>query len=276
MTLHPDIERVALLGWRLTPATASKKGLFKGYIEAATDDLDQLAAWQRAYPGCCWKVRPQGSGVWFLDVDVPGDTHDHDGAAALRALCDLHGPIPPRPHGRSPSGGHLLVFRDTGAPIRRGSGIPAPGLDTLHMRLCATVAPSRRSGGAYRWLVAPWDVPPPPAPEWLLALLAPPPPPMRPKRPVVLTNDHARRSLDRALNAISNAPPGHRNATLNKQAFAVARWIAAGLLHEADAVGALYAAGRALGLADAEVRGTIKSGVLAGSKHPIHEVAGHA
>lgn len=276
MSLHPDIERLALLGWKLVPATSRKKGMFVGFLDAATDDLDQLAAWQRDYPHACWKVRPQGSGVWFLDVDVPGDEHRHDGVEALRALCDLHGSLPPRPHGRSPSGGHLLVFRDTGRPIRRGTGIPAPGLDTLHVRLCPMVPPSRRKGGAYRWVVAPWDLAPPPAPDWLLALLAPPPPPPRPKRPVVLSSDHARRGLDRALNAISAAPPGQRNATLNRQAFTVARWIAAGLLDETAAVGALYAAGRALGLADAEVRGTIKSGVLAGVKRPLREVAGNA
>jgi hypothetical protein len=254
--LHPDLERLALLGWKLAPATAAKKGLFRGYLDAATDDLHQIAAWQREHPRACWKVRPQGSGVWFLDVDVPGGTHRHDGVTALRALCDLHGPLPPGPRGRSPSGGHLLVFRDTGVPIRRGAAVPAPGLDTLHARLCPMVSPSQRAGGVYRWLVAPWDLDPAPAPEWLLALLAPPPPPLPAKHS--LTADTARRGLGRALDAIS-----------------VARWIAAGLLDEVAAVGALYAAGRTLGLADCEVRATIKSGFRAGCQHPLREASGH-
>jgi hypothetical protein len=177
MTIPPDIERIALLGWRVVPATARKKGMFKGYIDAATTDLDQIERWAREYPGCCWKVVPQGSGVWFLDVDIPGSDHASDGVAALRDLCALHGPLPARPHGRSASGGHLLVFRDAGHPIAPGSSKPAPGLDTLAGRMCPMIAPSRRAGGSYRWVVAPWETAPPVAPEWLLAALAPAPAP---------------------------------------------------------------------------------------------------
>jgi len=276
MSLSPDLERLALLGWRLVPATASKKGMFRGYLDVATHDLDQIAAWAREYPGCCWKAVPHGSGVWFLDVDVPGVAHQHDGAEALRALCDLHGPLPPRPHGRSPSGGHLLVFRDTGAPIRRGSGIPAPGLDTMHHRVCPMVPPSVRGGGAYRWIVAPWDLAPPPAPDWLSALLAPPQRPAPIARRRAPDDDAGRRRLHRALDAIATAGPGQRNATLNQQAYAVARWIAAGLLDEAETVRALYAAGVSIGLDHAEVRGTIKSGCLAGYRHPLEWTAGNA
>lgn len=274
MTLHPDVERLALLGWRMVPATSRKKGMFKGYLDAATSDLDTLAAWAREYPRACWKAVPHGSGVWFLDVDVPGPEHDADGVAALRDLCALHGPLPPRPHGRSPSGGHLLVFRDDGHPIKNGSGYAAPGLDALAGRVCPMVPPSRRNAGAYRWIVAPWDLAPPPAPEWLLRLLAPPPAPPAPRRKP--TADMGRRVLHRSLDRIASAAPGTRNATLNQQAFSVARWIGAGLLDEAEAIGALYAAGRALGLADPEVRGTIKSGVSAGLRHPLTGVFGHA
>jgi hypothetical protein len=42
----------------MVPATASKKGMFGGYLDAATDNLDQLEAWSREYPGCCWKCVP--------------------------------------------------------------------------------------------------------------------------------------------------------------------------------------------------------------------------
>lgn len=276
MTIPPDIERAALLGWRLVPATPSKKGMFKGYLDAATHDLAQLEQWSAEFPGCCWKAVPSGSGVWFLDVDVPGEEHDADGVAALRSLCDLHGALPPRPHARSPSGGHLLVFRDAGHPISPGSGKIAPGIDTLAGRVCPMVPPSRRKGGAYRWVTAPWEVSPPVAPEWLLAAVAPPPKPPVPARPRVPTTDMARRSLGRALDRVAAARPGQRNATLNQQSFSIARWIAAGLLDEAEAVRALYAAGLALGLTELEVRGTVKSGCLAGYRNPIEVTVGNA
>jgi hypothetical protein len=274
--LPDEIERIALLGWRCVPATRTKKGMFAGYLDAATHDLDQLGRWADEYPGCCWKVVPTGSGVWFLDVDVPGPEHAADGVAALRSLCDLHGPIPPRPHARSPSGGHLLAFRDAGHAIAPGSGKVAPGLDTLAGRVCPMVPPSRRNGSAYAWVTPPWEVPPPVAPEWLLAAVAPPLRRPLPERPRVPTTDMARRSLGRALDSIAAAPAGQRNATLNRHSFSVARWIAAGLLDEAEAVRALYAAGLSLGLNELEVRGTVRSGCLAGYKSPIDRTVGNA
>lgn len=269
MSLHPDIERLALLGWCLVPATSTKKGMFKGYLDAATHDLGQLEAWAAEYPRCCWKVRPQGSGVWFLDVDVPGPDHVGDGVAALRALCDLHGPLPPRPHARSPSGGHLLAFRDDGHAICGMSGHLAAGLDALRGKLCPMVPPSRRSGGAYRWIVAPWEVSPPPAPEWLLKLLEPPPAPPKPAYPRRMTNDRAATALDRVCRDLARAAAGGRNAALNRAAFIAGGFVGAGLLDEGRAVSAIYAAARHIGLEDAECRATIRSGFQAGAQKPV-------
>jgi hypothetical protein len=269
VSLHPDIERLALLGWKLTPATSTKKGMFKGFIPAATDDLDQLEAWAGAYPHACWKVRPEGSGVWFFDVDVPGPEHANDGVAALRGLCELHGPLPPRPHARSPSGGHTLVFRDDGHAIAGASGHVAPGLDALRGKLCPMVPPSRRNGGAYRWIVAPWECNPPPAPEWLLKLLEPPPPPPRPSYPRRMTNDRAAVALDRVVRDLARAGAGGRNAALNRAAFIAGGFVASGLLDEGTAVAAIYSAARHIGLDDMECRATIRSGFRAGTAKPV-------
>jgi Bifunctional DNA primase/polymerase, N-terminal len=156
--LDPDIERLAMLGWRLYPSTRSRKGMFKGYVRAATADLSTLDEWSRKYPGCNWSVIPQGSGIWALDVDVPSPDHVADGVAALRELCARHGDLPRRPHGRSGGDGHLLVFRDAGHPIRTKTGTPVPGIDPRAGRVPFTVAPSiHHRGGRYRWVVPPWD-----------------------------------------------------------------------------------------------------------------------
>ena len=269
MTLHPDIKRVALLGWRCVPATRSKKGLFKGYLDAATTDLDQLDRWASEFPGCCWKVVPTGSGVWFLDVDVPGDTHAADGVAALRDLTELHGPLPRRPHGRSPSGGHLLVFRDDGAPIAPGSGRPALGLDTLAGRCCPMISPSRRKGGAYRWVVAPWEQAPPVAPEWLLRLVAPPPPPPAPKRRAAPTSDRAVAALMRSYHVVADAAPGTRNSALLRRATLLGGYVAAGALDQASVERELIAAGVAAGQSRAEATSTVRSGLRRGVARPI-------
>lgn len=269
MIIPPDIERIALLGWRVVPATARKKGMFKGYLDAATTDLDQIERWAREYPGCCWKVVPAGSGVWFLDVDVPGDSHRNDGVVALRDLCALHGPLPPRPHGRSPSGGHLLVFRDAGHPIAPGSARPAPGLDTLAGRVCPMVAPSRRSGGAYRWVVAPWEMAAPVAPEWLLAAVAPPPPPARLAKREIPTNDRAIAALMRSFPAVSGAAPGTRNSALLRRATLLGGFVAAGAIDRNTVERELVAAGIAAGQTRSEASSTVRSGLRRGEERPI-------
>ncbi len=270
LTLHADLERVALLGWRLAPTTRQRAGMFSGYLDAATTDLDQIERWSKIYPGSNWCVVPSGSGVFALDVDLPSADHDADGLAALRALTAKHGELPQTTLGRSGGGGWLLVFRDDGAPIKCRSGWPKPGLDPRAGRNSFTIAPStHRRGGAYRWVRAPWDVAPLPAPAWLLKLLAPPPEAERPPRPFVPTTDAARRQLNRAVENVMRAPMGAGNDTLNRQCFVAARYVAAGLLSEDEAVQALYAAARSRNIPHREAKDTIRSGFSAGLKCPV-------
>lgn len=267
--LHPDLERVALLGWRLVPVLPSRAGFFKGYIQAATSDIDQIERWQFEYPGCNWSVIPEGSGIFALDVDVPGERHKDDGAAALRALEDRHGPLPPHPHGRSPGLGHLMVFRDVGAPIKCEPGAAVPGVDPKAGRVQFTISPSIRHGRPYSWEVAPWEVSPPVAPAWVHKLFAPPPSRALPARPQILTADRAARALARAIDDVAKAGPGQRNATLNRAAYTAGGLAGAGALSETEAVRALYSAGRHIGLDDAECRATIRSGFEAGRANPM-------
>lgn len=268
MSLHPDIERLALIGWHLVPmARKSRKGFFGGYLDAATCDLDQLERWQFDYPDANWAVVPKPSGVFVLDVDVPGRAHKEDGVASLRDLLNLHGPLPPRPHGRSGGGGHLLVFRHPHT-ISGGSGKPAAGIDTLANRQPFTVSPSihRLTGAPYRWVVAPWELGAPVAPEWLLTLLTPPPPPPAPVRR--MTESRAYQALDRAVCDLARAGQGGRNSALNRASFIAGGLVGAGLVAEGDAINSLYAAARHIGLIDAEIRATIRSGFQAGVLRP--------
>lgn len=272
--LHPDVERLALLGWRLVPSTRRKKGMFVGWLDAATHDLDTLDRWAWEWPSCNWAVVPGGSGVWALDADVPSADHDADGVSVLAGMARVKGALPARPHGRSGGGGHLLVFRDAGHPIRCKSGWPAPGLDPRAGRVAFTVSPSiHRNGTPYRWTTAPWDVPPPTAPDWLLRAVAPPPEPPRPAIPLIATTERAYRRLRRAVETVAGAPAGTANDTLNREAFAVARWVAAGKLGETEAVEAIYAAARARQVPHAEATATIRSGFTGGLRHPVPEVS---
>ncbi|WP_169747398.1 bifunctional DNA primase/polymerase [Belnapia moabensis] len=261
---------MALLGWRVAPVWPNRAGCFKGYIQAATADLDQIERWQAEYRGCNWSVIPEGSGVWALDVDIPGADHANDGVASLRELCNLHGALPPRPHGRSGGGGHLLVFKG-GTGIFSGSSRPAPGLDTLASRSTFTISPSRhrRTGAPYRWVIAPWECPPPPAPEWLVRMLAPPPSPPRSARPIVPTSDKAVRALMRTFEAVGNAPPGNRNNALLRRATLIGGFVAAGAIGRAEAERELVAAGMASGQSRAEAQSTVRSGLRRGEARPL-------
>ena len=280
-SLPEDIERLALLGWRLYPASSapgSKKACVKSPSDKATVDLDQLAAWAREFPTCNWRVVMQGSGIWALDVDAPGPSHEADGLTAMRKLVDQHGEIPPSPRTRSGGGGVVLFFSWSGELIRGQSGYPRPGLDPRpgDGRQSVTVPPSihHTTRRPYRWLMSPWDVAPAPAPAWLLKLVERPPETSAARHPVLSHDNMAHRRLSRARDTVLMAPQGAANTTLNKEAFSVARHVAAGTLGENEAVDVLYAAARHRKIPDHEARATIKSAFRAGYAKPFEQRPG--
>ena len=271
MSTPPEIERLALLGWRLHPASRfSRAAAIKGAAEAATHDLDCLERWAAEFPGCNWRVVMGGSKVWGLDVDAPSPDHAADGIAALAGLVATHGPLPPRPMIRTGGGGYALFFRDGGEPISGRTGTPAPGLDPRRGRLTVTVPPSihHRTRARYRWITAPWEIAPPPAPAWLLRAVAPPPPvPIpHPSRMPAKGRPYAVGALRRAVAEVATAFPGTRNDVLNRAAWSLSRLIADGSLAPSEIAEALAHAGRVAGMDHHEVARTIASALTAGGR----------
>lgn len=267
--LPDEIERVALLGWRVYPCSRyCKAGCIKNGTDVATTDLDQLASWSREFPKCNWRVVMAGSGVWALDCDVP-PLHADDGVKALAELVKLHGPLPPRPTMRSGSGGVVVFFRHNGEPIVGESGHPAPGIDPRRGRQSQTIPPSLHitTKCAYRWVSPPWEITPPLAPAWLLKAVAPPPEPKF-ERIAIASTDIARRRLYRAAEAVMRAGHGERNNVLNRRSYQAGAMVASGMLGEQEAIDALYGAARQAGLDHAEAKATIRSGLLAGFRNP--------
>lgn len=270
MTINSDVERLALLGWRLHPVSrSSRAACFKGANAAASYDLDMLERWSDQYPGCNWAAIMEGSGIWGLDLDVPGGNHAHDGVAAFAALVAVHGPVPPRPMIRTGgSGGLALLFRHQGEPIIGATGSPAPGIDPRRGRQAIAVPPSihHRTGLPYTWIAPPWEIAPPIAPAWLLRLVTPPPePPLRAPRPLDASQrPYAVGALRKAVERVASAVPGQRNDTLNREAWSVARFV--GVLQPSEIAEALSHAGRVAGLDQREVSRTIMSAMSAGAK----------
>jgi Bifunctional DNA primase/polymerase, N-terminal len=275
MDLHPDIERLAFLGWRLHPTSRrTRAACFPNAATLATSDLDQLARWSRQYPACGWRVVMEGSRIWALDIDVPSKRHKHDGVEALRGLLAVHGPLSPRPTTRSGGGGLALFFAHQGEPIVGKGGHPGPGIDPRRGRQSVTVPPSIHPDTKlpYRWLVAPWELAPPRAPEWLLRLVAPPalPPLHEPKPPTPGAAGDRRRyalsALRRAADRAATAPQGQRNDTLNTETFSLTRFFAEGTLDAAEVAIAMAYAGRQAGLPPLEVKATLASALGAGAR----------
>ena len=79
---------------------------------------------------------------------------------------------------------------------------------------------------------------------------------------------YAAAALRNEADRVQAAPEGTRNDTLNRAAFALAGYVASGLLDEGAVVDALHAAAGANGLGVAEIRGTLRSGMSAGKQAP--------
>lgn len=269
MTLPIEIERVAAMGWHLYPSVVGGKAAsFPGASDAATCDVEILREWEAEFNHPNWRVVFGPSNLIGLDLDVPPG-HSHDGVAALAALAERNGGIPPRPTARSGGGGLGLFWRAPAVPIRGDTGHPAPGCDPRRGRQSQTIPPSRhwRTGAPYRWIIAPWDVPPPECPEWLVALIRqPPPPPPRPAPPLI--GDGAKRryavaAIRMAIQRVATAPGGQANDTLNREAWAMARFLADGSLSEPEILDGLLSGARVRGIPIREATATIHSGMKA-------------
>jgi len=265
MSLPDDVERLALLGWRLFPrAPRSRAAAFKGAHDAATHDLDTLAAWAREYPGCGWQAVCGPSGIWALDVDQKPDAN---GAASMRELTTRHGALPPAPTVRTGGGGWLVVFQAHTGPLIGQPGW-RPGIDPRRGRHSITVPPTihHRTGTAYRWITPPWVTAPPIAPAWLTSILSPPAEPERELRdPASLSDAHLQRAVDRAFDRLVSAAPGTRNATLNRCAYRLGILVGARFA-EQQAEQTLMAGAQRIGLTHAEAAATIRSGLQAGMR----------
>jgi Bifunctional DNA primase/polymerase, N-terminal len=108
------------------------------------------------------------SGCFGLDVDPR-----HGGHTSLAQLVERYGRLPRTWAAQSGSGEGLHVFFawPDGMEIRNSAGKVGPGLDVRGEGGFMVLPPSlHRTGGRYRWLIAPDRVPLAPAPGWLVEL----------------------------------------------------------------------------------------------------------
>ena len=226
-----------------------------GLTEASTDPR-LIELWWARWPGANIGLR----------TGVAMDVADVDSAEGWHGLCHLlGGELPAGPRVRTGGGGWHFWFR----PLGYGNRVRLlPGLDWRGNGGYVVAPPSRHASGAdYRWVLRPGRALPE-GPAALRALIAGPlPPPSH--RPVAHPSRYARAALAAEADRVARAPVGTRNDTLNRAAYALGRFIGAGLLDEAETTRELEDAARFAGLGRAEIRGTLRSGLTAGRRAPF-------
>jgi hypothetical protein len=217
----------------------------------------EVAGWWVAHPATPALAVVCGFTSGVLVIDVDQHAGQVDGLAALRDLERQHEPLAAPPVALTPSGaGRHIYFRWPRAPVRFGR--IAPGIECV---ACATLPPSRKRAGVYRWSLSrhPAYLPLPPVPAWLLAMLKPPPPP-RPRRHGELGNveSYAAAALKRELDAVAKATDGERNERLFTAAWNLSRLVGRGFSAR-DLERELVAMGEKLDLGEREARGAFRS-----------------
>ncbi len=223
--------RLALRGLAIFPLAVGAKvppagshGLLDG-----TTDLDVTRARGLEHP--CANIGAatgRKSGIWVLDIDI-GAAHGDKSLAKLEAE---HGPLPLTIEASTPRGGRHLYWRWSaeGPEIRNSASRIGPGLDVRGEGGSIVLPPSVLADGrGYRWVkngVRAFAK----APAWLVTLALPSPPPPRPK-PKPLNGDvdrYCAAAITAELKCLAAAGEGQRNEQLNRSAYAVAQFVAAG------------------------------------------------
>ncbi|WP_344573389.1 bifunctional DNA primase/polymerase [Actinoplanes palleronii] len=223
-----------------------------GLTEASTDP-HVITLW--------WTHWPQAN--VGLRTGVVMDVADVDSAQGWHGLRHLLGDeMPPGPQVRTGGGGRHLWFQPTG----HGNRVHlVPGLDWRGAGGYVLAPPSRHvAGTGYTWIRRPGSaLPVIPAP--LRDLIAGPPP--APPQPIAHPDRYAEVVLEAESDRVARAAVGCRNDTLNRAAFALGRFVGAGLLDAGEVHRELAAAARRAGLGPGEIEGTIRSGLRAGVRH---------
>jgi hypothetical protein len=128
----------------------------------------------------------------------------------------------------------------------------APGIDTRGdggyvIWWPATGLPIEHEGTFAEW------------PEWLLAILDPPRHPVPLSPAVIHGRGYAAAALRSAVDAVGRSQPGARNETLNREAFALSRFVKTGELNSENIAVSLATAALAAGLSEREIRATLAS-----------------
>jgi hypothetical protein len=253
--------------WAIFPVPPDSKKSYKsakhsgGSKWGMTSDPAEIAADFSRWPNARFGI-PTGAvnGIVVIEYDTP-EGHGVDGLMALRQLEASFGRLPITRQVMSPSGSVHSYFQHPGKHIKIVSKTVVPGVDCKGDGGMVIGAGSVNPDGRSYQLIN--NSPIAALPESWIGFLKYKRPTIR-ERATAAVNAHriarmiqsggadayAAAALRYEIEALANAAPGTRNATLNKSAFALFQFVHAGLLPRGDVERQLLAACTANGLMD--------------------------
>lgn len=273
-------------------------------FRAATNDHRVIDQWDRLRPGLNWGVSTGPSDLLVVDLDTKATTvppvvlpaHLRLGQPSVANGVELFSHVMRALSGadrlttrviRTPSGGFHAYFRPAdGIRYTGKAGKLGWSIDVRAVGGYVVLPGSTTPDGDY---VVVRDLPILSVPDWLDRWLTSTghregvpgivdQAPRRTTVPIPAAGSSATRAQRYALaaltgkcQAIAAMPPVRntkRDTTLNRAAYAIGGYVAAGALDESTAVDALTEAGLACGLTEGAVARTVKSGMAAGMRKP--------
>jgi putative DNA primase/helicase len=258
----------AKLGLPVFPCGTDKAPLDKGGFHTATSDE---AAIVRAFHRSAAQMigMPTGvpSGLIVVDVDIKNEV---DGRAWLNENREA---LPQTRTHKTRSGGlHLLFKRPDGIVIRNSQSLVAPGIDVRGDGGYVIIPPSPGYAVAD-------NTPPADMPVWLIRACMKqerePEPRVKSTEPTNGSTRYGLVALEDECEAITKAPFGRQEKTMNEAALKIGALVAGGQIVESLARAELLAAARSIASAsgarpwtDREIEEKIKRGLEDGKRNP--------
>jgi putative DNA primase/helicase len=257
---------------RVLPLVAkSKRPAVKNGLYDATTNKKRLKEYFRDHPDANYGVRTGGrSNTFVLDIDGSA------GSQSLRGLIEKNGKLPKTVIVETGNGRHRY-FRGDGRKIRNSAGKLGEGLD-IRGDGGYVVGPGsvHESGKMYCFKEgrALEDIEIARAPPWLLDLISPASSPPATNRVKVAPDElprvaaYIKAAQGREVERLEKAPKHQRNHCLNRCAFKLGQLLPYGTLNEKHCVSKLSEVASRIGLEEAEILPTIRSGLAAGHQSP--------
>lgn len=270
---HPELPRCSGIGKGHDPDTCEQRGKHPSvaFTREHTTDPERITR--------LFTKRPQNVGISVGACRGPGGEQllviDSDRVGAIEDIAKARGETwPTTMRVRTAKGYHDYLWAPADLKLGNKLGALDGEFDgDVRAGNAYVIGPgSLHQSGVIYTLEDP-DHPPEQAPEWLLEALtaraaAPVVPVTRVAVPAERLDSYTRKAVQAECDAITGAPDGDQNNTINRAAFSVGTLVGAGAISEGEAREHLLAAARAGNHPEGRARASIESGLGAGMAQP--------